>query len=148
MSSMRRTIRLILVLGGIAIGIAVIAIVYLAVREGESKDRIVAKATSPDGRRLLELHQVVAPGHGGADYFKITLREATAPFGDTVFTRRFECSDFQSFHISWTDSTHANVRFGPCDTGHPEDRTPAPPPAISWKDITVVLDDSGKVVTQ
>jgi hypothetical protein len=135
--------------GGTAFGIALIVILYLVMREGESKDKIVAKAMSPDGRRLLELHQVVAPVHGGVDDFQITIGDATTSFGDTVYSHQFECSDFKSFRIWWTDSTHANVRFGPCETGHAEDRpTAPPPPSLSWKDVTVVLDGSGEAVTQ
>jgi hypothetical protein len=146
---MGTALRLFLILVGVALGIAVIAILFFVMREGESKDTIVARAVSPDGRRLLELHQVITPVHGGADHFQITLGDASASFGDTVYSHPFECSDFKTFRIWWTDSTHANVRYGPCDTGHAEDKTAAPQPsAVSWKDVTVALDGSGKAVTQ
>ena len=149
MSSMKRAIRIILIMGAAAFGIAIIAILVLVTREGESKDTTVAKAVSPDGRRRLELHQVIAPVHGGPDHFQITLGDISSAFGDTVYSQQFECTDFKAFRIWWTDPTHANVQYGLCDTGHAEDRIAAPQPSsVSWKDVTIALHASGDAVTQ
>lgn len=145
---MRKAIRVMLILGATAVGAIVIAVLFLVMREGESKDTTIAKAVSPDGQRRLELHQVIAPVHGGPDRFQITLGDVSSSFGDTVYSHEFECADFKGFRIWWTDSTHADVEYGLCDTGHPEGKNMSPPPPlISWKNVTIALHGSGGVTT-
>jgi hypothetical protein len=149
MSLMKAAIRIILILGGTVFCVVAAGALFLVMREGQPQDRMVAKSVSPDGRRILELHQVIAPVHGGADHLQITIGDAAASFGDVVFSQKFEYSDFKTFRIWWTDSTHANFRYGPCDTGHAEDRPMNPQPSsVLWKDVTLALDDSGRAVTQ
>ena len=146
---MRRVGCVILISVGTALGVALVAVLYLVMRESRSKDKVIAKAVSPDGQKFMELHQVIAPVHGGADNFQVTIGDVSASFGDPVYTHPFECSDFSAFRIWWSDSTHANVRYGPCDIGHPEDENLAQQPlVIAWRDVTVSLDSSGQPVTQ
>jgi hypothetical protein len=97
MSLMKAAICIILILGGTVFCVVAAGALFLVMREGQPQDRMVAKSVSPDGRRTLELHQVIAPVHGGADHLQITIGDAAASFGDVVFSQKFECSDFKTF---------------------------------------------------
>jgi hypothetical protein len=88
---------------------------------GGSKDQTRQSAPSPDGRFVAELHTVITPMHGGPDTFYVAIRGKNDAFGETVFSRVYECDDTDGFNIRWTGAEELNVSSGECNTGHPED---------------------------
>jgi hypothetical protein len=96
-------------------------LVYLLVSEGASKDQMRASAWSPNGRFVAELHTVIAPVHGGPDTLYLAIRDKNEAFGETVFSRVYECDDANGFNIRWTGAETLNVSSGECDTGHSEE---------------------------
>lgn len=128
---------------GLAVLATVAFLVYFA-KEGESKDIPLIQAVSPNGQRVLGVHEVITPVHGGADHFDIEIGEVGGTILDVVYSHEFVCEDFKPFRVGWTDETHAYVFIGPCGTGRNEDGTLVlHPKSVAWKDVTISFRDLG-----
>ena len=94
---------------------------FLLVSWGASKNKTRQSALSPDGRFVAELHTVITPMHGGPDTLYVAIRGKNDAFGETVFSRVYECDDTDGFNLRWTDAEELNVSSEECDAGHRED---------------------------
>ena len=94
---------------------------FLLLSWAGSKDQTRQSALSPDGRFVAELHTAITPMHGGPDTLYVAIRRKNEAFGETVFSRVYECDDTNGFNIRWTGAEALSVSAGECDTGHPED---------------------------
>ena len=84
-----------------ALGLAFLGVLlFLLVSFGSSKDQTRLSAQSPDGKFVAELHTVMTPMHGGPDILYVAIRGENQAFGDTVFSRVYECDGVRAF-LSW-----------------------------------------------
>lgn len=92
-------------------------IVFLLLSWGGDKDQTRKSVPSPDGRFVAELHTVVTPMHGGPDTLYVAIRGKSDAFGETVFSRVYECDDTSGFDVRWSGAETLDVSYGACDTG-------------------------------
>jgi hypothetical protein len=131
------------VLGSVLVAVFGLS-VFLLLSWGVAKDQTKRSAASPDGRFVAELHTVIAPRFGGPDTLYVSIRGQKDTFGETVFSRVYECDDTSGFNIHWTGPEELNVLYGACDTG--QLHTPADDrittKQVVWRGVTVNYLDS------
>jgi hypothetical protein len=113
--------------------------VFVLLSWGVAKDQTKQSAASPDGRFVAELHTVITPMHGGPDTLYVSIRGQNDTFGETVFSRVYECDDTSGFNIHWTGAEALDVSRGACDTG--QWHTPADDrittKQVVWRGVTI-----------
>ena len=118
--------------------------IFVLASWGADKDQMRQSATSPDGRFVAELHTVVTPMHGGPDTLYVAIRGEKDPFGETVFSRVYECGDTNGFNLQWANPEQLNVSQGQCATGQwhtPNDDRITTKQAI-WRGIAINYIDT------
>jgi hypothetical protein len=143
-SILRRAVKVSLwLLGGVLVA-ALGCIAFLLVSWGGDKDQTRQSAPSPDGRFIAELHTVLTPMHGGPDTLYVAIRNKNDAFGETVFSRVYECDDTSGFNIRWNGAETLEVSYGACDTGQwhtpAEDRITTK--QVVWRGIAINYLDS------
>ena len=120
---------------------------FLLLSWGGSKDQTRQSALSPDCRFVAELHTVITPMHGGPDTLYVAIRGKNEAFGETVFSRVYECDDTNGFNIRWTGAEALSVSAGECDTGHPEDDR-INTKQVVWRGIAINYLDTHHTATR
>jgi hypothetical protein len=115
---------------------------------GHSKSRLIRETTSPDGRFVAEVREVITPMHGGPDSVQVMLRPATHAVGDVVYSQTFECGpDYSAFQIEWQSPANLTVSSGTCDAGRYRSAgdNNVFQRSTTWQGVSINYRDSGHV---
>jgi hypothetical protein len=100
-----------------AIGTLSLAIValfaFLVLDSGRDKDHLIMQSASPDGKLIVELHQVITPMHGGPDTLYVAIRTQES-YGEKIYSRTYECYDFSAFRFEWNSLHDLTIYYGEC----------------------------------
>lgn len=123
---------------GVLIGVILLAIlVLLGFFVGGDRDQFVKQTTSPDGKLVAELRQIITSRWGGPDsiYVQLTPVPATSPT-TIVYSAENECSD-HTFNADWNGPRRLDIFFSKCDTTSAQ---PAPVTRVKmdrWQEVTI-----------
>ena len=93
--------------------------VFLVLDSGSDKDHFLKQSVSPDGKLVVELHQITTPMHGGPDTVYVAIRKSGERSGDKIYSKTFECADFSAFGVEWTSGLELTIKYGECNaSGH------------------------------
>jgi len=115
---------------------ALAVIIFVAVTWSGNRDSTRLSSTSPDRSFVAEIHTVTTPMHGGPDTLYVTIIGNKQAFGETVFSRVYECDDPRGFDLVWTTSKALRVSYPQCDTGRAEDNLVTVKQVI-WRGIAI-----------
>ena len=105
------------ILSAVVLALVLIAVVFLIVYvPGEDKDLTIHTSTSPNGRIVAEIHNVVTPMWGGPDHIEIRLRHPGETNSQVVYSRMLECN-FDAFQVRWKGPEQLDVTTADCDSG-------------------------------
>jgi hypothetical protein len=129
---------------GAAVVAAIALFAFLMLDSGASKDHLLQKKASADGKRIAELYRRVTPQHGGPDRLYLTLRRSDDPLGEEVYSQAYECSDFSAFRLQWETPHQLKVAYGECDSGqwHTEGESAVQWSLPAWRDVSIEYEDT------
>jgi hypothetical protein len=145
----RRWIKYALISAGVLFLVVLVAFGLLVFDfGGHNRDRLIRESTSPDGRVVAEIREVITPMHGGPDEVQVLLRSTRSTFGDIIYSQTFECGpDYDAFHVNWRSSNDLIVTYGTCDLGPYASGTDNSTihKRTSWHDVGITYEPSSHV---
>jgi hypothetical protein len=139
-----------LIFGAVLLAALVLSAFLLHQVGRDERDDLIQNAVSPDGKLVAELRENIKGPWGGSDTLYVTIRAATHPFGDKVYSRTYECMDHGAFHVQWEGSSELIIAYGSCDTGrwHTEAEDKVWNKDVSWHDVKITYEDTKYVATR
>ena len=137
-------------LGG-ACALILLALIALMINWSKSgaqtaKDDVIREKTSPDGKLVAEMHELTTAMHGGPDTVSVTIRQTGYPYeNETIYSRVYECDDFNGFDLQWKQSNELTISYGNCNSGrwHTSDENRVLQTKSAWRDVKIDYRDSG-----
>jgi len=135
---------------GAILGVVLLAVLalagFLVLDSGGDKDQTIKQAMSPDGKLVVEIHQITTPMHGGPDTLRVTIR-LPEDLGDVVYSQTYECSDYSAFRVQWKNPNELTIIYGTCDSGrwHTVDENKVWQRNTEWHDVKINYQNSGYV---
>ena len=111
-----------------------------------AKDDVIREKTSPDGKLVAEMHELTTAMHGGPDTVSVTIRQTGYPYeNETIYSRVYECDDFNGFDLQWKQSNELTISYGNCNSGrwHTSDENRVLQTKSAWRDVKIDYRDSG-----
>jgi len=111
-----------------------------------AKDDVIREKTSPDGKLVAEIRELTTAMHGGPDTVSVMITQTGYPYeNETIYSRVYECDDFNGFDLQWKQSNELTISYGNCNSGrwHTSDENRVLQTKSAWRDVKIDYRDSG-----